>query len=336
MRAYLVRRLLSLIPVLVGITLLVFALRQLIPGDPATVMLGEQATPEQVAALRTRLRLDQPLPLQYGAFLLGLLHLDLGQSLFTGVPISQELRTFFPATLELAIAAMTLALGLGIPLGVLAATHKNGWWDYLVISASLLGVSQPVYWLGLVLIYVFAVQGQWLPPSGRLSLEAGFSFQPITGLYVLDSLLRLDGRTLLDALRHLILPAVTLGTIPLASVARISRAAMLEVLHQDYIRTARAKGLPEGLVIVRHGLRNALMPITTIAGLQFGKLLGGAILTETIFAWPGMGHWLYDGILQRDYPVVQGGALFVALVFVGVNVLVDLAYLWIDPRVKLK
>lgn len=334
MGIYLVRRLLNLIPVLLGITLLVFAFLHLIPGDPAVVMAGERATPEQVAALREQLGLNQPLPIQYLVFLGNLLRLNFGTSIISGVPIYEEIKTRWPATFELSVAAMLVATIIGIPAGVLAAVRKNSAVDNLTMSGSLIGVSLPVYWLGLLLVYLFAVNLQWLPPSGRISIDAGFNFKPITGFYVLDSLLQGDFKAFKDVLAHLILPAITLGTIPLAILARITRSAMLEVLSQDYIRTARAKGLLERWVILKHALKNALLPVVTIIGLQFGTLLGGAILTETIFSWPGIGSWIYEGILSRDYPVVQGGVVFVAVAFVLINLLVDLSYGFLDPRIQ--
>ena len=334
MGGYIARRLLNLIPVLLGITLLVFVFLHLIPGDPAVVMAGERATPEQVAALREQLGLNQPLPLQYLVFLGNLLRFNFGTSIISGVPIAQEIRIRWPATFELSVAAMLVAVILGIPAGVLAAVRKNSAVDNLTMSGSLLGVSLPVYWLGLLLVYLFAVNLHWLPPSGRLSIDAGFNFKPITGFYVLDALLQGNVKALQDVLAHLILPAITLGTIPLAILARITRSAMLEVLSQDYIRTARAKGLLERWVIFKHALKNALLPVVTIIGLQFGTLLGGAILTETIFSWPGIGSWIYEGILARDYPVVQGGVVFVAVAFVLINLLVDLSYAFLDPRIQ--
>jgi peptide/nickel transport system permease protein len=336
MAPYILKRLLSLIPVLLGITLLVFGFLHLIPGDPAVVLLGERATPEQLTAVRSQLGLDKPLPVQYLTFLGNLLRFNLGTSIISGIPIATELRTRWPATFELSLAAMAIALIVGIPAGILAAVRKNRWLDQLTMAGSLLGVSLPVYWLGLLLIYLFAVNLHWLPPSGRLSVEAGFTFQPITGFYVLDALLTLNGPLLLDVLSHLVLPALTLGTIPLAILARITRSAMLDTLSQDYIRTAKAKGVPQFRVICQHALKNALLPISTIVGLQFGTLLGGAILTETIFAWPGIGSWIYQGILERDYPVVQGGVVFVAIAFVLINLLVDLSYSFIDPRIQYK
>jgi peptide/nickel transport system permease protein len=336
MEFYIAKRLLSLLPVLLGITLLVFGFLHLIPGDPAVVLLGERATPEQIAELRTQLGLNRPLVVQYLIFLGNLVQFNLGTSIISGIPIADELRVRFPATFELAIVAMLVALSLGIPAGIVAAINKNRWPDHLTMTGSLLGVSLPVYWLGLMLIYLFAVNLQWLPASGRISVDAGLTFRPLTGFYVLDAMLQLNGKAFIDVLAHLILPALTLGTIPLAIIARITRSAMLDVLAQDYIRTARAKGLPEFWVICQHAFKNALLPISTITGLQFGTLLGGAILTETIFAWPGLGSWIYQGILERDYPVVQGGVVFVAIAFVLINLLVDLSYVFIDPRVQYK
>jgi len=334
MARYIIRRLFNLIPVLLGITLLVFAFLHLIPGDPATVLAGERATPEQVAALRERLGLNAPLPVQYLTFLGNLIRLNFGTSIISGVSIAEDIRLRWPATFELAVAAMLIAIVLGIPAGVIAAVRKNSVVDNVTMSGSLIGVSMPVYWLGLLLIYLFAVNLNWLPPSGRLSVDAGFTFKPITGFYVLDALLQFDIRALRDVLAHLILPALTLSTIPLAIIARITRSAMLEVLSQDYIRTARAKGLLERWVIFKHALKNALLPVVTIIGLQFGTLLGGAILTETIFSWPGIGLWIYEGILARDYPVVQGGVVFVAIAFVLINLLVDISYALLDPRIQ--
>ncbi|WP_088892914.1 ABC transporter permease [Leptolyngbya ohadii] len=334
MLRYIAKRLFDLLPVLLGITLLVFLFLQLIPGDPAIVLLGQRATPDQVEALRERLGLNQPLPLQYLAFLGRLIRFDLGRSIISGIPITRELATRFPATFELSIAAMLVAIALGVPAGIIAAVKKNGWIDNIAMSASLLGVSMPVYWLGLLLVYLFAVNLQILPPSGRLGVDV--NLQPITGFYLIDSLLQLNFRAFGDVVAHLILPAITLGTIPLAIIARITRSAMLEVLSQDYIRTARAKGLIERWVINKHALKNALLPVVTIVGLQFGTLLSGAILTETIFSWPGIGSWIYNGILTRDYPVVQGGVVFVAIVFVLINLLVDISYAFLDPRIQYK
>lgn len=334
MGRYILTRLLNLIPVLIGITLLVFLFLHLIPGDPAQVLAGQRATPETVEAIRNQLGLNQPLPMQYFLFLGNLLRFNLGYSIISGTPIIQEISTRWPATFELSIVAIVMALILGIPAGVLAAVRKNSALDNLTMSGSLLGVSMPVFWLGLLLIYLFAVNLQWLPPGLRISQEAALSFKSITGFYVLDALLQLNWNVFRDVLTHLILPGLTLSTIPLAIIARITRSAMLEVLSQDYIRTARAKGVLEGWVIFKHALKNALLPVVTIVGLQFGTLLGGAILTETIFSWPGIGSWIYEGILNRDYPVVQGGIIFVSISFVLINLLVDISYALLDPRIQ--
>lgn len=336
MGRYILRRLLQLVPVLLGISLLVFAFLHLIPGDPAVTMLGDRATPAALEVLRERMGLNEPLPLQYLTFLGNLLKFDLGTSIFTGVPIIEEIRTKWPATFELSIVAMLIALVIGIPAGVMAAVRKNSLVDNLMMSGSLLGVSMPVYWLGLLLVYLFAVNLQWLPPSGRIGINVGYDFEPITGFFIFDALIQGNFQALSDVLSHLLLPAITLSTIPLAIIARITRSAMLEVLSQDYIRTARSKGLKEFLVIGKHALKNAMLPVVTIVGLEFGTLLGGAILTETIFSWPGIGSWIYGGILQRDYPIVQGGVVFVAFVFVLINLLVDISYAFLDPRIQYK
>ncbi|MEM9154243.1 MAG: ABC transporter permease [Cyanobacteria bacterium P01_F01_bin.33] len=336
MGRYIFKRILQLVPVLLGISLLVFAFLHLIPGDPAVTMLGDRATPAQVEALRERMGLNQPLPLQYLSFLGSLLTFDLGRSIFTGVPIWDEVQLRWPATFELSVIAMAIALVVGIPAGVIAAVRKNSIIDNLTMSGSLLGVSMPVYWLGLLLVYLFAVNLQWLPPSGRIGINVTYEFEPITGFFIFDAAIQANVEALQDVLAHLLLPALTLSTIPLAIVARITRSAMLEVLSQDYIRTARAKGLVEFWVVAKHALKNAMLPVVTIVGLEFGTLLGGAILTETIFSWPGIGKWIYEGILQRDYPVVQGGVVFVAFVFVLVNLLVDISYAFLDPRIQYK
>lgn len=334
MWSYVLRRLLGLVPVLFGITLLVFLFLQLIPGDPAQAILGERGTPEQLAALREKLGLNKPLYVQYLTFVKNILTGDLGTSAVSTIPVAEELKRRWPATFELALAAILVAVIFGIPVGILAAVRKNSLLDTLSMSLSLVGVSMPVFWLGLLLVYLFAVNLHWLPTGGRLSTDLAIDFRPITGFLVLDGMLALKPEVLMDALRHLILPALTLGTIPLAILTRITRSAMLEVLSQDYVRTARAKGLAERQVILKHALKNALLPVVTIVGLQFGTLLGGAILTETIFSWPGIGSYIYEGILNRDYPVVQAGVLVVATVFVLVNLLVDLSYALLDPRIQ--
>ncbi len=345
MAGYILRRLLGLIPVLLGIAFLVFMMLRLIPGDPATIILGERSTEERRAALRTQLGLDKPLffnttgeshlfDSQYFAFMARTVQGDLGSSIMRRTSVAEELRAFFPATLELTIAAMLIATSVGILTGVLSATRRGSLFDAGSMSIALIGVSMPIFWLGLMLQYLFAVKLGWLPISQRLSPDLARGFDGITGLYTIDGLLRGRPDVTLDALIHLILPAVTLATVPMAIIARMTRSAMLEVLGQDYMRTARAKGLREQAVLVRHALKNALLPVVTVIGLQLGLLLSGAILTETVFSWPGIGTWILDGILARDYPIVQGGILFVATVFVVVNLLVDLSYAWLDPRIR--
>ncbi len=349
MTAYLLRRVLGLVPVLIGVTLLIFFLTRVIPGDPATAMLGQRAAPNLVQRLRTDLGLDRPLFVnvakaretgdwrdvfdsQYFSYMSGLLRLDLGRSIYTLIPISESLRHRFAATFELTLAAMFVAVAVGVPAGVLAATRRGTVPDTAIMLLALSGVSFPVFWLAIIMIYVFSVTLGWLPPSGRLSV--GMSVEPVTGMYVLDSLLRGRWNVALDAARHLVMPALALGTIPLAIVVRMTRSAMLDVLGQDYVRTARSKGLSERRVVRVHALRNALLPVVTVIGLSFGSLLSGALLTETVFSWPGIGRWVYDAIASRDYPVIQGGVLFVAVVFAVVNLLVDMTYALIDPRIQ--
>jgi ABC-type dipeptide/oligopeptide/nickel transport system permease component len=345
MGAYALRRILGLIPVLFGISLLVFLLLRFIPGDPATIILGERSTPQQREQLREQLGLNKPLffnlsgegspfDSQYFGFMGRLLTGDLGNSVLRRTSVSGELRQFFPATVELALSALLIATAVGVSVGVSAAIRRGSIFDAGSMFIALIGVSMPIFWLGLMLQYLFAVWLGWLPISQRLDQELIRGFEPITGLYVLDGLLR--GRTDIswNAIQHLILPSIALATVPLAIIGRMTRSAMLEVLSQDYIRTARAKGLRDQIVTVRHALRNALLPVITVIGLQLGLLLAGAILTETVFSWPGIGTWILAGILGRDYPIVQGGIMFVAFVFVLVNLLVDLSYAVIDPRIR--
>lgn len=348
MSGYILRRLLGLIPVLFGVSLLVFGFVRMIPGDPAVVLLGERATPEALEQLRQQLALDKPIffdfsalgegrpseffDSQYITFVSRAMQGDLGQSIFSRVDVVDELWARFPATLELSIFAMLIALVLGIPAGILAATQRGRAGDFAVTTLALFGVSMPIFWLGMLLIYLFAVNLGWLPPSGRL--DVNLRVEAWSGLYVLDGLLRGQPEVSLNALAHLVLPALALGTIPLAVITRITRGAMLEVLNQDYIRTARAKGLAPRRVLWSHALKNAMLPVITIVGLQFGVLLTGAILTETIFNWPGIGKWIYDAISARDYPIIQAGTLFIATVYVLINLLVDISYAWFDPRIE--
>jgi peptide/nickel transport system permease protein len=332
MLAYTIRRILMLIPVLIGMSLITFSIVHAIPGDPAKTIAGDKATPEQLQEIRKSLGLDQPFYIQYFNYVKGLLQGDLGTSLITNTPISEEIVPFLAATAELTLAAMLIAVFFGVNLGILSAWKQNSWLDYGSMLIALIGVSIPVFWLGLMEQWLFAQVLDWLPSNGRVDPRLGF--EPLTHFYILDSLLYGDFEWLGDVLKHLILPAVALGTIPMAIIARMTRSSMLEVMRSDYIRTARAKGLSEFWVIYKHTLKNAFIPILTVMGLQMGLLLGGAVLTETIFSWPGVGRYIYDAITQRNYPVIQSGILVLATIFVVINLIVDLLYAWIDPRIQ--
>lgn len=344
MLAYSLRRVLGLIPVLFGISFLVFLMLRLIPGDPAIIILGERATPQQLRVLRAQLGLDKALFLdfsgernifdtQYVTFMRRLAQGDLGASIIRKTDVTSELRNRFPATLELTLAALLIAVVIGVGFGVIAAVRRASLLDAGSVLLALLGVSIPIFWLGLMMQYLFAVWLRVLPISQRLDPELSRGFSALTGMYVLDGLLRGRPDVSWNALRHLIMPALALATVPMAIIVRMTRASMLDVLNQDYVRTAWAKGLSQRVVVLRHALRNALLPVVTVIGLQLGLLLSGAILTETVFSWPGIGTWLLQGVLGRDYPVVQGGVMFVAVIFVVVNLLVDLSYAFLDPRV---
>ncbi len=329
MTAYILRRL--ALPVLFGVTLLTFSFLSL-TGDPCTALLGERYTQARCEEIKIQYGLDQPLPIRYARYLRNVFRGDFGRSVITQRPVARELAQYFPATVELALAAMLLAIGIGVPLGIVAAVRHNSAADLGSMFVALVGVSMPVFWLGLMLVYVFAFRLGWFPTGGRLT--TGTQLQTVTNLYVLDALLTGNLAAFGDALRHLALPALALATIPAAFIARITRSAMLEVLQQDYVRAARARGVAERLVIARHALANATLPVVTVIGLQTGFLLSGAVLTETIFAWPGMGRWIVGAIPANDVPVVQAGVLTLASVFVAVNLLVDLSYAWLDPRIR--
>src|SRR6187402_1331529 len=314
MARYAARRLLLAIPVLLAVSFLVFAWTRALPGGPAEALLGERATPEAVAAIERQYGLDQPVYVQYWHFLKKTASFDFGDSITSRQPVLEELKLRFPATVELAIAAMLFSTFLGVPLGFIAAKKHDTWIDHGSLIASLLGVSIPVFFLAILLKYIFAVQLGWLPTVGRV--DPRIDFDHPTNFYLLDALWTGDFSIFWDCVKHLILPAIALGSIPLAIIARITRASVLDVQNEDYVRVARAKGLAPREVDVRHVLRNALLPITTIVGLQVGLLLSGAVLTETVFAWPGMGTWLVDAIRARNFPVLQGGILFVSFIFV--------------------
>ena len=332
MRRYALRRTLTVIPVLLGVSILVFSFVHLIPGDPAVTMLGERATPEKVAAVRARLGLDRPIHEQYLLYIGKALRGDLGVSIVRGDPVFTDILRRFPATVELAVAAIVLAVLVGIPIGIVSAVWRKSFVDSLARVFALTGVSMPIFWLGVMLAWVFAVELRLLPTGARLDSVA--DYEPLTHFVLLDAVLQRNWAMIPDALRHLVLPAVALATIPLAVIARMMRASMLEVLSRDFIRTADAKGLSRSVVVLRHGLRNALLPVLTVVGLQVGSLLAGAILTETIFSWPGIGRWVYESIESRDYPIVQGASLFIGVIVVMVNLATDLLYAAVDPRIK--
>ncbi len=324
---------LQLIPVLFGVSLVVFFMVRAIPGDPAQILLGQTATPEAVRAVRARLGLDEPVFVQYLLFLRDAATGDLGDSLVTGRPVTTELLDRFPATLELALAALLFAVVVGVPIGVIAAVRQYSLLDRITSVIALTGVSMPIFWLAMVLVVMFTVNLGLLPFPGRVGSDV--SFTSYTGVYTLDTLITFNLPAFWDVLKHLIMPAVALGTIPMAVVTRMTRSSMLEVMNEDYVRTARAKGVVPWRVVFRHALRNAMLPTVTVIGLQFGLLMGGAILTETIFTWNGIGQFAIQSIDGRDYAGIQGVVLYGAVFFVLVNLLVDVLYAVLDPRVRL-
>jgi dipeptide transport system permease protein len=321
------------IPTFVGITMLAFFLIRLVPGDPIETMAGERgidaARHEQ---LRREFGFDQPILVQYGRYVTRVLHGDLGRSIVTRETVLSEFAALFPASVELALCAMLFALIFGLPAGIVAAVHRNSVFDHGVMGVALTGYSMPIFWWGLLLILLFSVELDLTPVSGRIAVQ--YFVEPTTGFLLIDTLLSDDRGAFVSALSHIVLPAIVLGTVPLAVIARMTRSAMLEVLGEDYIRTARAKGLPAYRVICVHALRNALIPIVTVIGLQIGVLVSAAILTESLFSWPGVGKWLIEAINRRDYPVLQGGTLLIGAVVMAVNLLVDLTYGLINPRIR--
>ena len=338
MLQFILRRLGLVIPTFIGITLLTFAFVHMIPGDPVMIMVGERGiSAERHAQLMSQLGLDKPLWQQYITYINGVMHGDLGMSLKSRVPVWDEFVPRFKATLELGICAMLFAIAVGIPTGVLAAVKRGSIFDHTAVGISLTGYSMPIFWWGMMLIMLVSVQLNLTPVSGRIADTVFLDdSQPLTGFMLIDTLIWGEAGDFNDAVMHMILPAIVLGTIPLAVIVRMTRSAMLEVLGEDYIRTARAKGLTPMRVIVVHALRNAMLPVVTVIGLQVGTLLAGAILTETIFSWPGLGRWLIDALQRRDYPVVQGGVLMVATLIILVNLLVDLLYGVVNPRIRHK
>lgn len=329
---YIGRRLLQLIPVLLGMTFVVFMIIRAIPGDPAQVILGQQATKEAIEALRAKLGLDNPWYVQYFDYLGNLLKGDLGESLRTKTPVTEEILPYLAATFELSLFAIVIAVIIGVNAGIISAWFQNSWFDYSAMILALVGVSMPIFWLGLMMQYIFGIELGILPTTGRE--EVRNPIDSITNLYVLDTILQGRFDQLGDVMKHLILPGIALATIPMAIIARMTRSSMLEVMRSDYVRTARAKGQKMFWVVYKHALKNAIIPVLTIIGLQMGLLLGGAILTESIFAWPGVGRYIYEAINFRDYPVIQSGILVVAFIFVMINLIIDIFYTLIDPRIK--
>jgi dipeptide transport system permease protein len=330
---FFIGRLAVLIPTFLGVSIIAFAFIRLLPGDPVMLMSGERVmAPERHAEIMHDLGLDRPVYVQYFDYLGNLLQGDLGSSIVTKRPVLQEFGSLFPATLELSICAMLFAIILGIPAGIFAAVKRGTWFDQSVMGVALIGYSMPIFWWGLLLIVFFSNTLHWTPVSGRISLM--YFFKPVTGFMLIDSLLSGQAGAFKSAFQSLILPTIVLGTIPLAVIARQTRSAMLEVLGEDYVRTARSKGLAPLRVVGVHALRNAMIPVITSIGLQVGVLLGGAILTETIFSWPGIGKWMVDAVFKRDYTVVQGGLLLIAAIIMLVNLVVDLMYGLINPRIR--
>lgn len=333
MFSFLLRKLASVIPTFIGITLVAFFLIRLVPGDPIEVMVGERKLdPEVHAALVVQMGLDQPLYVQYWRYVSDLARGDLGTSLVTREPVLKEFLVLFPATVELTLVALLLAVLVGMPAGMIAGLKRGSAVDHSVMGVAMTGYSMPIFWWGLIMIMFFSVDLGWTPVSGRIAIE--YDIPQVTGFLLIDSLLSGEQGAFVSAARHLILPVIVLGTVPMAVIARMTRSSMLEVLREDYIRTARAKGLAPARILVVHALRNALIPVITVIGLQVGSLLAGAVLTETIFSWPGIGKWLIDSIARRDYPVVQTGILVSATIFVVVNLVVDLLYGLVNPRIR--
>jgi dipeptide transport system permease protein len=333
MLRFLIARLAVLIPTFIGVTIVAFVLIRLVPGDPMELLVGERGlSPERHQELMEQFGFDKPLWQQYAIFLGELAHGDLGRSITTRQPVLREFLNLFPATVELSLSALVLALLIGLPAGIVAGVNRGTAFDHLLMGISLTGFSMPIFWWALLLIIFFSGTLGWTPVSGRIDLL--YYFEPVTGFMLVDSLLSGQDGAFVSAASHLILPAVVLATVPMAIIARQTRSAMLEVLNEDYVRTARAKGLPPWRVIGLHALRNALIPVVTVIGLQVGLLFSGAILTETIFAWPGIGKWMIDSVARRDYPVVQGGVILIASMVMIVNLLVDVMYGLINPRIR--
>src|SRR3989339_58312 len=328
------KKFITLLVVLFGVSLVSFSIIRLAPGDPVMMLIGERgADAETYAIMKHNLGLDRSLPIQYWHFITSAMQGDLGTSVVSKEKVSTEFFARFPATLELGMFAMFFAVIIGIPVGILAAIYRNSFWDYLAMGTSLIGYSMPIFWWGLILILFFSVGLGWTPVSGRISVM--FDIPTVTGFMLIDTLISAERwPAFFDALKHLILPAVAMGTIPLAIIARMTRSSMLEVIEADYIRTAMAQGIPSYYIIFVLALRNAMIPIVTVIGLMFGSIITGAILTETIFSWPGIGKWLVAAVNQRDYPFIQGSCLIIASMIVFINMMIDLSYFWINPKMR--
>ncbi|MDF2615268.1 MAG: transporter permease [Clostridia bacterium] len=329
---YIIKRILLLIPVLLGVSIIIFSIMRVFSPDPASIVLGQHATPEKMVEWREANGLNKPVTVQYVEYMQGIFKGDFGKSYYTKTPVAKEIFSRFPATIELAICAIILASIIGIFLGVISAVKKNSIIDNISMITALVGVSMPIFWLGILLIILFSGTLGWVPAQGRIEtlLRPG----SVTGFYLIDSLIEGDLESFGSALKHLVLPSITLAMYSMAIIARMTRSTMLETLSKDYIRTARAKGIAEGKVIRRHALKNALIPIVTVIGIQLGYLLGGAVLTETVFAWPGIGKFTVEAIMKSDFPIVQGVVLLVAFIFVVMNLVVDIVYAFLDPRIK--
>ena len=332
MAKYILKRILMLIPVLLGVSIIIFGIMRVFSPDPAPIVLGQHATQEAMSEWREANGLDKPIVVQYVNYMKGVLTGDFGNSYYTKTPVAKEIFSRFPATVELAICAIIIATIFGILLGVISAVKKNSWVDHIRMVTALIGVSIPIFWLGILLIIIFAGNLGWLPAQGRI--ETLLRPANHTGFYLIDSLIEGNMESFVSSLKHLVLPSVALAMYSMAIIARMTRSTMLDTLSQDYIRTARAKGIKEGQVIKKHALANALIPIVTVIGIQLGYLMGGAVLTESVFAWPGIGKYTVEAILKSDFPVVQGVVLLIAFIFVVMNLIVDIIYVFLDPRIK--
>lgn len=331
---YIIKRVIYLIPALITLTILVFLILHLMPGEPALAILGEHATKDSIEKVRKNLGLDRPMYMQYLIFFKKILKGDFGNSIKSDRPVLTEFKERFPATVELAMVSMIFAVIIGIAAGVISATYRYSIFDYATMSLSVAGLSIPVFWFGLILIYVFAVKFGVLPVSGRLSYE--YYINNVTGFYLIDALIAKDYGAFIDALKHIIMPAFVLASIPMSIIARITRSSMVNVLMEEYIKTAYAKGCSTTRVVMVHALKNAMIPVITVIGLMLGSLFAGAILTETTFSWPGIGKWIVNAVYQRDFPVIQGATIIIAVVFMLLNLIVDIIYTFLNPRITFK